>query len=209
MQATNTVPSDRRSVTRDKEAKISAIRDATLTLIGTKGYDKVTIRDIASSAGVSVGLIYLYFPNGKLDVIRDIGSRYVNEHFMKQPETIDFNDFPGYMRAAIKNMQQFTKENGAWVKAMTSAALLDDEIAEEQIKVDIKDNSSISELFGRFDGVDISDANSLELLTDWGVMVKGIILYSTIYPKVLRSEEAWTDLMTDLSLKMWGYRKKP
>jgi len=89
------------------------------------------------------------------------------------------------------------------------AALLDDEIADEIRKVDIKDYSAISDLFGRFDGVDIGDKNSLELLTDWGVMVKGIILYSTIFPMALRGEEGLTDLMTDLSLKIWGYRKKP
>ena len=43
----------------------------------------------------------------------------------------------------------------------------------------------------------------------WGVMVKSIILYNTIYPMVLTDEEALIDLMTDLSLKIWGYRKKP
>jgi len=53
------------------------------------------------------------------------------------------------------------------------AALLDDEIADEIRKVDIKDYSAISDLFGRFDGVDIGDKNSLEVLTDWGVVVKG------------------------------------
>jgi len=209
MPATKCVPSDSRRITRDKEAKIGAILEATRTLIGAKGYYRVTIRDIAASAGVSVGLIYLYFPNGKLDVIREISSRYVDEHLIKQPGTIDFNDFPGYVRAVIKNMQQYTKENSAWAKAMTSAALLDDEIAEELRKVDIKDYSSISELFGHFKGVDIGDTNSLQLLTNWGIMVKGIILYSTIYPMALRDEETLTDLMTDLSLKIWDYRKKP
>ncbi|MGB8310590.1 MAG: hypothetical protein WCE81_01850 [Halobacteriota archaeon] len=144
-----------------------------------------------------------------MDVVKEISSRYVDEKLIKQSETINFNDFPGYMRAAIKNMQQFIKENSALVKAMTSAALHDDEIAEGLRKDEIKDYISISELFGRFVGVDIDDKNSLELLIDWGIMVKGIILYSTIYPMALRGEEALTDLLTDLSLKIWGYRKKP
>jgi hypothetical protein len=60
----------------------------------------------------------------------------------------------------------------------------------------------------RFDGVDISDKNSLGLLADWVSVVKGIIIFSTIYPESLRSEEALIDLMTDLSLKIWGYQKK-
>jgi len=204
-----TAPSEKRRITRDKKAKIDAIIDTTRSLIETMGYNKVTIRDIAASAGVSTALIYKYFPNGKFDIIKEISSRYVDEQLIKQPETVDFNDFPGYMRSVIKNMQQFIKENSSLVKALTVAVLLDGEIVEEVKKVDVKDYNFISELFGRFKGVDISGKNSLVLLADWVAMVKGIIIFSTIYPVALRSEDALTDLMTDLSLKIWGYRKKP
>ena len=72
-----------------------------------------------------------------------------------------------------------------------------------------KDYSSISELSCLFEGVDIGDINSSGLVTDWGITVKTIALYSTIYPMVLSSEEVSTDLLNDLSLKIWGYRKKP
>jgi hypothetical protein len=43
----------------------------------------------------------------------------------------------------------------------------------------------------------------------WGIMVKGIILLNMISPVLFKNEEALTDLMVDLSLKMWGYRKAP
>ena len=165
MSATPTTPNVKRSVIRDKEAKIRAILDATHALIGTKGYDRVTIKDIAESAEVSVGLIYLYFPKGKLDIVKEILSRNVEKYLIEQqPETIDFNDCPGYMRAIITNMQQFTKENSALVKASISAALHDSGIAEGVRKVELKDYSAISKLFVRFEGVDIDDANSLNLL---------------------------------------------
>ncbi|HXY88499.1 MAG TPA: helix-turn-helix domain-containing protein [Candidatus Acidoferrales bacterium] len=209
MSATPTTPNDKRSIIRDKEAKIRAILDATHALIGTKGYDRVTIKDIAASAGVSVGLIYLYFPNGKLDIVKEIPSRNVEKYLIEQPEIIDFNDFPGYMRAVITNMQRSTEENSALVKASISAALRDSGIAEGFRKLDLEDYSAISKLFVRFEGVNIDDANSLKLVMNWGVMVKSIILYNTIYPMVLTDEEALIDLMIDLSLKMWGYRKKP
>jgi len=67
-------------------------------------------------------------------------------------------------------------------------------LTKELRKVDIKDYSSISELFSHFEGVDIGDTNSLQLLTNWGIMMKGIILYSTIYPMALRDEETLTDV---------------
>ena len=210
MSATPTTPNVKRSVIRDKEAKIRAILDATHALIGTKGYDRITIKDIAMSAGVSIGLIYLYFPKGKLDIVKEIPSRNVEKYLIEQqPETIDFNDFPGYMRAVVTNMQRSTEENSALVKASISAALRDSGIAEGFRKLDLEDYNAISKLFVRFEGVDIDDANSLKFVMNWGVMVKSIILYNTIYPTVFTDEEALIDLMTDLSLKIWGYRKKP
>jgi AcrR family transcriptional regulator len=111
----------------------------------------VTIRDIAASAGVSVGLIYKYFPGGKFDIIACIGSRYVEEQLvMRQPESINFNDFPGYVRALIKNMQQFSKLNSSWMKAVATAAARDSEIADEMRKVDLKEYGAVFELFDRF-----------------------------------------------------------
>src|SRR5687767_7099168 len=40
-----------------------------LELIAARGYEKTTLRDIASAAGVSVGLLYRYFPSKQAIVI--------------------------------------------------------------------------------------------------------------------------------------------
>lgn len=195
---------------RNKEEKIISIQDATRMLIETRGYEKVTIRDIAEAAGVSIGLIYKYFPGGKFDILKGIGFRYIDELFIiNQPEIIDFNDFPGYMRAVVKNMQQHIKENSSLVKALTLAALLDGEIVDEVKKMDLNDKhyKAASEFFCRFDGVEIGDKDPLEVLMYWGMTVKSIILCDIIYQLPLKSEDALTNLMVDLSLKIWGYRK--
>ena len=68
MQAKKIDQGDSTSVKRNKEVKIIFIQDATCMLIETKGYEKVTIRDIAEAAGVSIGLIYKYFPEGHCKV---------------------------------------------------------------------------------------------------------------------------------------------
>jgi len=44
-------------------------------LIGTRGYEKVTIQDIANSASVSIGLIYKYFPDGKYPARSTVGAK--------------------------------------------------------------------------------------------------------------------------------------
>ncbi|AAM05879.1 TetR/AcrR family transcriptional regulator [Methanosarcina acetivorans] len=198
---------DKMSVKRDKEAKINSIQDATLMLIETVGYDKVTIRDIAEAAGVSIGLIYKYFPGGKFDVLKEISYRYMDEILrIKQPETIDFNDFPGYIRDVIKNMQQFYKDNSSLIKALIMAALCDSEIMAEVKNIDIKDYKAVSEFFCRFNGVEVGNKDPLKLFMYWGITVEGTILSNVIYSLPLISEEALTDMMVDLSLKIWGYQ---
>ncbi|AKB56883.1 TetR/AcrR family transcriptional regulator [Methanosarcina barkeri] len=202
------VQKNQKSTKRDKKAKIITIQDAMCMLIETKGYENVTIRDIAEAASVSIGLIYKYFPGGKFDILKEIGYRYTDELLrIKQPETIDFNDFPGYMRDVIKNMQQFYKDNSPLIKALIMATLSDSEIMDEIKKMDVKDYKTASEFFCRFNGVDIGNKDPLEVLVCWGFTVKSIILCDIIYPLPLMDEEALTDLMVDLSLKIWGYQE--
>ena len=211
MQDKKTVQEDRNSTKRDKKAKIISIQDAMCMLIETKGYENVTIRDITEAAGVSIGLIYKYFPGGKCDILKDIGYRYTDELLrIKQPETIDFNDFPGYMRDVIKNMQQFYKDNSPLIKALTMATLSDSEIVDEIKKMDVKDYKAASEFFCSFSGVEINDKDPLEVFVYWGITVKSILLFSMIYlySTPLINEENLTDLMVDLSLKIWGYQKE-
>jgi AcrR family transcriptional regulator len=201
------------SIKRNKEAKIISIQDATCMLIEAKGYQNVTIRDIAEAGGVSIGLIYKYFPGGKFDILKEIGYRYTDELLMiKQPENIDFTDFPGYMRNVIKNMRQYTKDNISLEKALIMAALLDGEIMDEVKNMDFKNEyyKAVSEFFCSFNGVEIDDKDPLEVLMDWGIAIKGVILSDIIYHlSLIKSEEALTDLMVDISLKIWGYRKAP
>jgi AcrR family transcriptional regulator len=43
--------------------------DAAITLIARQGYESTTLRDVAKEAGVSVGLLYRYFPNKRAVII--------------------------------------------------------------------------------------------------------------------------------------------
>ena len=95
------------------------------------------------------------------------------------------------------------------VKALTIATPADGEIIDEVQKMDFKDYKAAADFFARFNNVKIGSKDPLELLIYWGIMVKGTILLNMIYPVPFTNEEALTDLMVDLSLIIWGYRKIP
>ncbi len=61
---------------KDKKAKIERIVDVTRKMIEEKGYLETNTNRIAEAAGVSVGLVYKYFPGGKADIACEISSRY-------------------------------------------------------------------------------------------------------------------------------------
>ena len=86
----------------------------------------MTIQDIANKASVSTELIYKYFPDGKSDILKGIDHQYIDELLMiKQTEIVDFNDFPGYMRTIIKNLQQLYKDNSSLIKSLAMEAMVD------------------------------------------------------------------------------------
>ena len=95
------------------------------------------------------------------------------------------------------------------VKAMLMEALADGEIVAEAKKMDIKDYKAAADFFARFNDVRIDSKDPLELLMYWRIMVKGISFLEMIYPVPFMNEEALTDLMVDLSLTIWDYRKTP
>lgn len=58
--------------------KVEAILSAAQKLIGDKGNDAVSVREIATQAGVSIAAVYQYFPD-KNAIIRQLMSRYLDE----------------------------------------------------------------------------------------------------------------------------------
>ncbi len=63
--------------TRDAEAKKRRILDAFAHLVKQKGYADVTMRDIATAAETSVGIIYRYFPAGKPEITSRLYETYL------------------------------------------------------------------------------------------------------------------------------------
>ena len=55
--------------------KFNAILDAALSLIHQKGYEQVSVREIARESGQPIASVYQYFPN-KASIVRQLWERY-------------------------------------------------------------------------------------------------------------------------------------
>jgi AcrR family transcriptional regulator len=53
----------------DGEATRARLYEAAISLIGERGYEAATLREVATRAGVSPGLLYRYFPNKRSVVL--------------------------------------------------------------------------------------------------------------------------------------------
>jgi AcrR family transcriptional regulator len=109
---------------RDAEAKKKRILDTFAGLVREKGYPTITIRDIADNAGVSVGIIYRYFPAGKPEVTSKL---YENYLLTATPSEID-PDTPETLEKEIRRHIKTHRENAALYKAFDVANLEDHDI---------------------------------------------------------------------------------
>ena len=60
------------------------IMDAAIVLFSEKGYDNVSMRDIAGEVGIKASSIYNHFPS-KQDILKSIYDFYVQEHRLAAP----------------------------------------------------------------------------------------------------------------------------
>jgi len=71
-----------------EQFRCQAIRDAAMRVVARKGYDHVTVQDIADEAGIAKGTVYLYFKS-RTDIL-------------EQTMTLSFAELQAHLREAIE-----------------------------------------------------------------------------------------------------------
>ena len=113
---------------RNKQAKIQRIAQATRQLLERDNLSKLTIRDIAKEADVSVGLIYKYFPEGKSGIIKEIGLTTIH-NFIEILESIDKDlGFPDFLSSFIGSILEYSVKNKRLLRATSVMSLTDTEV---------------------------------------------------------------------------------
>jgi len=105
---------------RDKDEKIRKIYDTFAELVNAIGYEKVTTSRIAEEAGISVGIVYHYFPEGK----PAIAARLYEKNFMKVMNLDAFVSMdPETIKAQIRDHLRIHRENIELYRAFDHAIL--------------------------------------------------------------------------------------
>jgi len=123
-----------KKITREKEKHKQAILNVTRHLIEVNGYSAVTLRQIATEADVSLGLIYLNFPQGKPAIVLELVQTSFQAVYNPQNfENIEKEMFPVILKNAIKLLIQNHRENEKMNHALEEAYL-----ENEDLKIKIK-----------------------------------------------------------------------
>ncbi|HDZ17440.1 MAG TPA: TetR/AcrR family transcriptional regulator, partial [archaeon] len=98
--------------TRDKQEKINKIFDVFFNLVLKNGYDKTSTNNVAEAAGLSIGTVYRYFPEGKKDIIRQYFEKSV-ETTMELEDFVNLeeNNIPLAFSSFISNMLKNNNKN--------------------------------------------------------------------------------------------------
>ena len=196
---------------RDKDAKISSIIDATASLIEANGYANVTTRGIARAADVSNGLVFKYFPEGKTDIVKAIvAKKFVFEILnIYMPETAQFDDFEGYLRNALPASIAYARRYREIYTAITIASLSNGRFFEGLEDKIVVDETAIQTFLSKFKDINLDDHKNLtEFTLQWLDVLNGAIMHHLFYPSAFTTDEKLVDMLVEISLKLWDFKKK-
>jgi hypothetical protein len=83
---------------------------------------------------------------------------------------------------------------------------MEDTILEDIKTIDAEDYIIVSEFFNRFEGVKISNTDSVKVLTEWSITIKSLIFHSSVFPTIFNDDESLINMLVDISLKIWSYK---
>jgi AcrR family transcriptional regulator len=122
----------KRKITRNKDTKIDNIVNTFFQLVNNRGYEKVSTNHVAEAAGVSIGTVYRYFPEGKPSIIRELFEKNKNEIFNQEDFVLTGEEtLPGVIRTLVTNHLRVHRKNFEIHRAYQLAILVNKEVFED------------------------------------------------------------------------------
>lgn len=152
------------------------IEQAAMDLFAHKGYSNTSIAQIASSAGVSKGLLYNYY-TGKDDLLKAILNKAMGsaDHFFNE-DSLSQVSAAETISIIVNGSLELYKANPAYWKLLTSLMFQEEVLKELQPMIAQKSQMSYGLMIPIFEKLGYPDPKSQALL--FGAAMDGIFLYS-------------------------------
>ncbi|MDH6523013.1 AcrR family transcriptional regulator [Streptomyces sp. SAI-135] len=119
----------RRVTERKGDVRERAILDTCEELLASKGYDAMTIGDVAQGAGISRGALYFYF-GSKQEVVTALVARTVEHLWERSRATAQTDDPRQAIAAAMHRTVELWNEHGLVMRTAIDLSLTVTEIGE-------------------------------------------------------------------------------
>lgn len=119
----------RRTTERKGDVRERAILDTCEALLAQKGYDAMTVGDIAQGAGITRGALYFYF-GSKQEVVTALVARTVEHLWERSRATAEADDPRRAIAAAMRRTVELWNEHGLVMRAAIDLSLSVPEIGE-------------------------------------------------------------------------------
>jgi AcrR family transcriptional regulator len=114
---------------RTGERRAQILR-AALEVFSRRGFHGATIREIASTAGLAEGTIYLYFPS-KQDVLRGVIGLIAEDSPPPAPEQFARGDDEGFVLAFVRSRVQTLARHASFIRLVVHEADLHEDVRRE------------------------------------------------------------------------------
>ncbi len=114
---------------RDKAEKIEMIYKSFFDLVEKMGYSKVSTNHVAAAAGISIGTVYRYFPQGKLSIIQAYFDTTQEKIFdIEAIAARELLDLQGFFKRYLVEFVRIHRENKTYHQAYEQAMLENPEV---------------------------------------------------------------------------------
>ena len=196
---------------RDKNKKIDKILETFKKLVNENGYEKLSTRHIAKVAGISVGIIYHYFPTGKPSIAMGYLERLTQSLFnptlflTAQNDETRKNLYADFIRGHIESH----RKNLEIHRALDQAILGNEEVRKHNadiIQLNLK--SSAEELIkkGLYQNIPSPDVIKRFLVNF--KLIEAVIHRHILVEPFFESDEELTDFLSKILLLLHKYNDK-
>ncbi|MEW1648755.1 TetR/AcrR family transcriptional regulator [Streptomyces sp. NPDC091219] len=119
----------RRTTERKGDVRERAILDTCEALLADKGYDAMTVGDVAEGAGITRGALYFYF-GSKQEVVTGLVARTVDHLWERSRATAQADDPRQAITAAMRRTVELWNEHGLVMRTAIDLSLTVPEIGE-------------------------------------------------------------------------------